>query len=169
MKLTKLVLLFAITLVASGTASTALASHRNHFFAFLEGFQEVPSVLTDGGGFFSAKVNKDGTIDFRLRVGKLSGPPAAAHIHFGQSSVNGGVMITLCGGPPPAIVPVCGDDISGTIPADFVRTTLSPAGTSQGVVEGDFTGALRAIRSGNTYVNVHTANFPGGEVRGQVK
>jgi CHRD domain len=28
---------------------------------------------------------------------------------------------------------------------------------------------LEAIRSGNTYVNVHTANFPSGEIRGQVK
>ncbi|TMG43298.1 MAG: CHRD domain-containing protein, partial [Chloroflexi bacterium] len=34
---------------------------------------------------------------------------------------------------------------------------------------GDFAGALRIIESGDAYVNVHTVNFPGGEIRGEVK
>jgi len=37
------------------------------------------------------------------------------------------------------------------------------------VSAGDFAGALRIIASGDAYVNVHTTNFPGGEIRGQVR
>lgn len=164
MKSFRRLLLPTAFLLTAVCATPAFASHKNSFFAFLDGFQEVPSVLTDGAGFFHAKVNKDGSIDFRLRLANLSAPPLAAHIHFGQKSVNGSVMITLCGGPPPAIVAACSEDVSGTISADFVRDT-----SSQGVAAGNFEGALRALRSGNTYVNVHTSNFTGGEVRGQVK
>ena len=31
-----------------------------------------------------------------------------------------------------------------------------------------FSGLLGALQTGNTYLNIHTATFPGGEVRGQV-
>ena len=37
-------------------------------------------------------------IEFTLRYQNLSGPPAAAHIHFGQARTNGGVMVFFCGG-----------------------------------------------------------------------
>ena len=41
--------------------------------------------------------------------------------------------------------------------------------TAQGLAAGDFAGAVRALESGNTYANVHTTNFPAGEIRGQIK
>jgi hypothetical protein len=39
----------------------------------------------------------------------------------------------------------------------------------QGVEAGDLAGVIRAIRSGVTYANVHTVNFPTGEIRGQLE
>jgi hypothetical protein len=38
------------------------------------------------------------------------------------------------------------------------------AGT-QGISGGDFTKVIEAIRDGNSYVNIHTAQSPGGEAR----
>jgi hypothetical protein len=33
---------------------------------------------------------------------------------------------------------------------------------------GDFADVARAIRTGNSYANMHGANFPAGEIRGKV-
>jgi len=41
--------------------------------------------------------------------------------------------------------------------------------SGQNLAAGDFDGALSVISSGDAYVNVHTTNFPGGEIRGFVK
>ena len=40
---------------------------------------------------------------------------------------------------------------------------------AQNVPAGSFDAAMRILRSGDAYANVHTANFPAGEIRGQVK
>ena len=41
---------------------------------------------------------------------------------------------------------------------------------AQGIEMGvGFAEAVRAIRSGNTYANVHSVKFPGGEIRGQIR
>jgi hypothetical protein len=39
--------------------------------------------------------------------------------------------------------------------------------TAQGINAGDLAAVLRAIRAGASYANMHTTNFPGGEIRGQ--
>jgi hypothetical protein len=54
-------------------------------------------------------------------------------------------------------------EVTGTLTAEDV---IGP--TSQGVVAGDFARLLFAIRTGNTYVNVHTTRSPGGEIRSQI-
>ena len=43
---------------------------------------------------------------------------------------------------------------------------LGPAG--QGIEAGSFDEAVRAIRAGAVYANVHTTRWGGGEIRGQV-
>jgi hypothetical protein len=37
------------------------------------------------------------------------------------------------------------------------------------VPAGSFDAAMRIIRSGNAYANVHSTNFQAGEIRGQVE
>ena len=152
-----------LTIAATSLGAQSASATNIFFLANLDGFQEVPSVLTNGSGKFRSRLMRDGSIEFSLKVKNLEGTFAAAHIHFGQMSVNGGVMITLCGGPAPAIVAVCSEEVSGTISADFVREL-----TGQGVGAFNFDDALSTLRSGNTYVNVHTSLFPNGEIRGQV-
>ena len=40
---------------------------------------------------------------------------------------------------------------------------------AQGIAAGEFAEVVKAIRAGVTYANVHTAAFPGGEIRGQIR
>ena len=132
--------------------------------ARLDGFQQVPSLLTDGNGTFEAKIGEDGTsISYTLTYSGLSSPATVAHIHFAQPGVNGGVIAFLCGGGGKPACPAAGGTVTGVITAADI---IGP--TDQGIAKGDFAGAVRAIESGNTYVNVHSTTYPAGEIRGQI-
>ena len=132
--------------------------------ATLLGAHEVPPNNTEGTARFRAAIHDDDTITFELTYADLSTNPTQSHIHFGQFNVNGGVMIWLCGGPQPACPPATSGTIEGTItPADVT----GPA--NQGINVGDLASALRVIKDGEGYANLHTTKFPGGEIRGQVK
>ena len=54
--------------------------------------------------------------------------------------------------------------MTGTVTAADV---IGPDG--QGIAPGEFSKVIEAIRSGVTYVNVHSMKFPPGEIRGQVR
>ncbi|HEU4731446.1 MAG TPA: CHRD domain-containing protein [Kofleriaceae bacterium] len=133
--------------------------------ANLRGLNEVPPVASQGSATLRATFDQSAqTITFTIDYKNLSGPPAAAHTHFGPTKVNGGVMFFFCGGGGK---PACPATPSGTITA-----TVTPADvvgpTAQGITAGDFADVVRAIASGNSYANIHTAAFPGGEIRGRL-
>jgi hypothetical protein len=128
----------------------------------MSSYQEVPSVSTSGNGRFEAKI-KGSTIEYKLTYSGLSGPGVAAHIHFGQIGVNGGIAAFLCGGGSKPACPASGT-VTGKIVASDV---LGPS--SQGIAAGEIGELIAAMRAGFTYANVHTANFPNGELRGQIK
>ena len=128
----------------------------------MSSYQEVPSVSTGGTGRFEAKI-KGSTIQYKLTYSGLSSAASAAHVHFGQVGVNGGIAAFLCGGGGKPACPASGT-ISGTIVGSDV---IGP--TSQGIAPGEIAELIAAMRAGVTYANVHTANFPAGELRGQIK
>jgi CHRD domain len=143
------------------------------------GYFEVPSVSTVARGRFELRI-RDSQLDYRLTFSDLEGAVTQAHIHFAQAGVNGGISAWLCGttgnlaGPPGT--PSCGaagatqGDISGTITAANVQNTNNPAnGATQGIAAMEFAELVAAIRAGVTYANVHSAKFPGGEIRAQIK
>jgi hypothetical protein len=142
----------------------------------LSGSEEVPYVSTTANGEFQARINRaESEIVYTLSYSVLEGDVQQAHIHLGQARVNGGITVFLCtnlnNGPvgtqacPPAPATITGvitaADVSPNIPA-------TQAARNQGVNTGEFAELLDAIRSGNTYVNVHSSKFPGGEIRSQI-
>jgi CHRD domain len=130
--------------------------------AFLNGYQEVPAISTQGKGLFRIKLKDPSTLEYTLSFSDLEGTATQAHIHFGQLGVPGGIIANLCGdGVKPACTP--GQDIVGTIMAANILDL-----SVQGIEAGGFEEALRAIRSGNTYVNVRSDVWPNGEIRGQI-
>jgi len=154
--------------IAGGVGFRAFADHRDRHVtlrAELRGLNEVPPTTSRGSASLRAQLDEEaGTIDFTLDFADLTAAPSAAHIHFGPTKVNGGVMVFFCGGGgKPACPAATSGTVTGTIAAADV---VGP--TAQGITAGDFDDVVRAVRTGNSYANMHNANFPGGEIRGRV-
>jgi hypothetical protein len=66
---------------------------RDFLKAELISFEQVPSVLAPSHGNFEAQINEDGTISFELSYANMSSAVTQAHIHFGASKTNGGVVV----------------------------------------------------------------------------
>ena len=156
---------WAITALAvSMLVAAAAPSHTERFSASLSGANEVPPINSSGTGNFQMTIRPD-AINFSLSFADLSSPLSVAHLHFAPSKVAGGVMIFLCGGGgQPACPATTSGEITGTITAANVTGP-----TGQGIAVGDLDSALEAVRDGLSYANMHTTNFAGGEIRGNVQ
>ncbi|MGI9054265.1 MAG: CHRD domain-containing protein, partial [Pyrinomonadaceae bacterium] len=114
------------------------------FHAYLNAAQEVPPSGTSGTGYARIVLNESaGTISFTIVYRNLSSAQMASHIHAPAAiGVNAGIIITLgaSGGT------------SGTVTGS---AAITPTQIAQ-------------LRAHQGYVNVHTANFSGGEIRGQI-
>jgi len=160
--------LTAAVALALGLVGVTVAngdSNRNSFKANLTGYQEVPAISSTVSGTLTLRVNDAGTqITYTLTFSALQGGAAAAsHIHLGQTGVSGAPVAFLCGGGGKPACPAGGGTVTGTIVAGDILAV--PA---QGIAAGDLAAVLKAMRSGVTYANVHSAAFPGGEIRGQI-
>ena len=170
--------------VGIGTANAD--DKEQKFSARLSGYNEVhfqagpPAALrgaisTKATGSFTAKLNKAGDIiDYTLSYKALEGAVTQAHIHFGQRSTVGGIVVWLCQtatNPAPSpvndvkVTPLCPAEgsVKGTITAGQVL-----AQTLQGIAAGEFDELVRALRAGAAYANVHTDLHGPGEIRGQI-
>jgi hypothetical protein len=140
------------------------AGHNNgdrNFKADLSGSAEVPAVATETTGKATFHVNRELTeIRFKLQIDNAEGILAAAgaHIHCGPAGANGPVAAFLAGAVPPS-------GLDGSIDIRATLTDASVLATDCGTTIAELVDAMRA---GNTYVNVHSAANPGGEVRGQI-
>jgi hypothetical protein len=157
----------AAILVCLG-ASTVFG--QSTFTAKLSGFKEVGNTgptNSPGSGRFHLTINGN-SLTYTLTYSALSTPVTQAHVHFGQPGVSAGVMFFLCTnlGNGPAGTPACPAD-GGTVTGTITNTEIVGP-TTQNVSPGDFAAALKIIRVGDGYANVHTTKFPVGEIRGQL-
>lgn len=136
-----------------GEVRAQLKSHGDHVFSGgLSGGNEVPAVQSDGTGTALVIINSSNTrITYVVTYRNLSGPLAAAHIHLGNAAVSGPVIIPLKAGPSAMV-------------GSLYASNLTAAG---GITT--FAMAVAAIKAGDTYVNLHTAAHPPGEVRAQLR
>lgn len=128
------------TMVPSGSPSGVTIT------TLLSGSQEVPAVTTSGNGVATFVINlSSGAISGSVTFSGLTSNAVASHIHQGAAGVNGPVIIPLQGG---------NGSTSGVWQV--------PDGT---VLTQD---QLNALEAGQLYVNIHSVNFPAGEIRGQI-
>lgn len=129
-----------------------------NFTTSLKGSNEVPAVDTKAAGHVSVKISKDETsLYYKITAANLDNV-SAAHFHVAPTGVNGGVVAFLFSNPDQPSGPQNGVLAEGSITeADLI-----------GTLAGNFAGLIEAIRTGNVYVNVHSTDFPSGELRGQL-
>jgi len=106
----------------------------------LNGAAEVPPVVTSASGTGKFIVLPDRSISGSIRVSGMV--PTMAHIHEAPVGKNGPAIITLSKSP----------DDSYAVPGG---ARLSEA-------------QYKSYATGNLYVNVHSAQYPDGEIRAQL-
>jgi CHRD domain len=156
--------LLVLIVLAAALAPTGVATGqaRTSWYAPLSADEEVPRNASRGTGFATFEMGPNNTLSYYLFVDGLQNVQMA-HIHIGAAGQNGPVAIWLYPPAPPAVLmagPVSGAIGGGTIAlANFM-----------GPLQGQqFTALINALNNGQAYVNVHTTQFPGGEIRGQVR
>ena len=145
-----------VFLVAVLTAVPCLAAP-DKFRAALSGKEEVPRVSTPAKGDMRLEISGS-EVSFELNVKGIT-RPTAAHIHKGKKGESGPPLAGLFGGPTKS------GSFSGIL-ANGVITEKNLLGELEGKTVADL---AKMIKSGNTYVNVHTETYPAGEIRGQIK
>jgi CHRD domain len=149
------------------------------YFAKFSGFEEVGglgagetgAILSSGQATLKLALDKTAqTLTYTLTYSGLTNI-LQSHIHFGKKHVAGGIMVFFCSnlGNGPAGTPACPDDTSGEVTVTGTITAAGVVGPSaQNITAGDFAGVVAALASNTAYGNIHTKQFPAGEIRGQV-
>jgi hypothetical protein len=160
---------WTLSLLLAGCASSQAASSGSQassggqtFGARLDSAHEVPppnvgSATPTGTATFTRSGD---TLQYRVSASGLTSPVTVAHIHLGQPGVAGPVIVPL------SISPGSGEGTAqgeGTIDASQIKGK-NPDGSPMTMND-----LLKAMSSGDTYVNVHTQNNKPGEVRGEIR
>jgi hypothetical protein len=159
-----------VAVTATGSAATTSNSGNSVLREQLSGYAETPLVVSSpAAGQFRIQINNETQqITWRLSYSDFQTAVTQAHVHFGSPAQTGGISFFLCTnlGNGPAgtqACPAAPATITGTItPAEIIGPT------GQGISAGEFAEVVQAIHAGATYVNVHSATFPGGEIRAQL-
>lgn len=148
-----------ISVLFVGTSSSAMnlvaGQTEEVFKARLSGTVEVPPNESPAGGSAWVKTSDD-KIEYEVNVTDID-KVNAAHIHLGESGKNGPVILTLFKEDPTEL------KTGKLAEANFTASNLE--GPLKGKAVSDL---VAAIKDGTTYVNVHSTDFPDGEIRGQL-
>jgi CHRD domain/PEP-CTERM motif len=165
-----LIPLAATLLAVPGAHATPI-----HFAVNLSGANEVPPVSPAGTG--QALVTLDPTaqtLQLNIIFSGLTSPTVAAHIHCClpnpfQTGVNVGVATTVPAFPGFPIQPngVTSFNYSSAVFDLTQAGSYNPAFvTLQGGLSQAEASFIAGVLTGRVYLNVHTVNNPGGEIRG---
>ena len=133
-----------VTLTMAGCGQMRPSQKVQIFEANLSASQEVPPNTSTATGAAEVQFNENtNKVTWKITFSGMTGPATAGHIHgAAPAGQNAGVLIPFTGNLNAQ--PVMGE------------TTITPAQYAD-------------MAAGLYYVNIHTASFPGGEIRGQLR
>ncbi|HXP65543.1 MAG TPA: CHRD domain-containing protein [Steroidobacteraceae bacterium] len=125
----------------AGLSAAGITAQSADIAVKLTGDQEVPAVASSATGVGTIVIKSDKSVSGSIKTAGIDG--TVAHIHLGEPGKNGPPIITL------------------TKTAD--NTWSVPAGAQ--LTDDQY----KSFKEGNLYVNVHSAEHKGGEIRTQLK
>jgi hypothetical protein len=164
---------------ASHSGSANARANGGNFGTPLSAAEEPPVAVVNnsrarGNAIF--QLSADGlSLSYRLIVANIENV-TQAHIHQGPAGTNGPIVVWLY----PSTSPPAGPNGAGRIDGVIATGTITAANMIGPLTGQPFSALIAEIKSGNTYVNVHTndgvaptntgpGDFPGGEIRGQLE
>jgi len=147
-------IIFAAITITSVTVISVLSNsnvfaQEEKFTAQLSGKQEVPPTNSKATGIAEFTVIGQ-SIKFTVNASNIEGV-TAAHIHVGKPGKNGFIIATLFkNNSPTNKVSETGSITSDTGAFEYVTDLTTP------------------MSDGETYIDIHTQQNPGGEIRGQI-
>ncbi|MGH2412492.1 MAG: CHRD domain-containing protein [Microcystaceae cyanobacterium] len=135
-----------LAFLASAELVSSQAQAATLFTAPLSGSQENPPTGSSASGFGTVLLNDaENQITAALSFSGLSAPATVAHIHGPAAPRSNAPVLFPFSGVPGAT--------SGVIPPQIFSITPTQ---------------VAFLKQGLLYFNVHSSNFPGGEIRGQI-
>jgi hypothetical protein len=136
----------AFVFLAMLVVSYGAAFSQQFFTLAFDGSDPIQVVNTPGRGSGWAVLSADKTrLDFTFAYTRLTSKATLAHFHLGRRGQSGNPVYDLTS--------IITKDSSGFVSSSW--TNISPANAE-------------LLISGGMYVNIHTGNFGGGEIRAQV-
>jgi len=140
------------------------------FTTTLTGSQEVPPSGSAGTG--SALVTLDtatNLLTVNVSFAGLGSPTIASHIHCcalpGTNAMVATAVPTFPGFPLGVTTGTYLNTFDLTVASTYNPAFITAHG---GTVAGAMAAFIAGLNSGQTYLNIHTSQFPGGEIRGQL-
>jgi hypothetical protein len=132
---------FAPALLLLGAGAAGMAARAADVAVKLTGDQEVPPVTSAATGVGTLVIKNDHSVAGSIKTTGIEG--TVAHIHLAEPGKNGPPIITL------------------------TKTTDNTWSVPEGAKLTD--DQYKSFKEGNLYVNIHSAEHKGGEIRTQLK
>ena len=133
-----------VTLALSGCGQMRPSQKMQIFEASMSPSQEVPPTASTASGAAEVQFNENtNKLSWKVTYSGLSGPATGGHIH-GPAAM---------GQNAPVAIPFAGNLNAQPVSGEM---TITPAQYAD-------------MAAGLYYVNIHSARFPGGEIRGQLR
>jgi hypothetical protein len=150
-----LLLLSILIIIPFYTFNTAFSEDKKYFTP-LTGMEEVPPVNTNSTGIALFELLNN-HLDFKVNVTNLENIKSA-QIHLGEFGQNGEIIVSL---------------LKSLSPVDVHNGTLVEGQVTPSELVGPLKGKtinelVQLFNNTKTYVNIHTEQYPNGEIRGQI-
>lgn len=156
MKNYSVLLLVSMLIIIHFYSFNTILSENDKYFTPLTGMEEVPPVNTNSTGIalFDLLNNH---LNFKVNVTMLENIKSA-HIHVGEFGQNGEIIVSLLNSSSPINIH------NGTlVKGQLTATDL--VGSLKGKTINDL---VKLFNNTKTYLNIHTKQYPNGEIRGQI-